>query len=42
MEKAQESSRKYKKRMTEAYGMMTRESVFSKEQLILKAADHVR
>ena len=31
MEEAQESSRKYKKRMTEAYGMMTRESVFSKE-----------
>ena len=28
--------------MTEAYGKMTRERVFSKGQLVLKAVDHVR
>ena len=41
-EEAQERSRKYRQRMTEAYGRMTRERVFSKGQLVLKAVDHVR
>ena len=41
-EEAQERSCKYKQRMTEAYGRMTREGVFIEEQLVLKAADHTR
>ena len=41
-EKAQECNRRYRQRMTEAYGRMTREKVFSKGQLMLKAVDHVR
>ena len=42
MEEAQERSRKYKQRMIEAYGRMTRKKVFSKGQLVLKVVDHVR
>ena len=36
-EEAQERSRRYRQRMTETYGRMTREG-----KLVLKAADHVK
>ena len=39
---AQVRSRRYRQRMTEAYGRMTRERVFAEEQLVLKAVDHVK
>ena len=41
-EEAQKCSRKYKQRMTEAYGRMTKERVFVEGQLVLKVADYVR
>ena len=41
-EKAQERSRRYRKKMTEAYGKMTKERVFAEGQLVLKVADYVR
>ena len=41
-EKAQERSRRYKQKMTEAYGRMTKERVFAEGQLVLKVADYVR
>ena len=40
-EKAQERSRRYKQKMTEAYGRMTKERVFTEGQLVLKVADYV-
>ena len=41
-EKTQERSRKYRQKMTEAYGRMTKESVFVEGQLVLKVANYVR
>ena len=41
-EKAQECSRKYRQKMTEAYGRMTKERVFAEGQLVIKVADYVR
>ena len=41
-EKAQERSRKYRQKMIEAYGRMTKEKVFAEGQLMLKVADYVR
>ena len=41
-EKAQERSRRYRQKMTEAYGKMTKEKVFAEGQLVLKVADYVR
>ncbi|XP_075670118.1 uncharacterized protein LOC142639866 [Castanea sativa] len=41
-EEAQERSCKYRRRMTEAYGRMTKERVFAEGQLMLKVADYVR
>ena len=41
-EETQEHSRRYRKRMIEAYGKMTRERVLAEGQLVLKAAGHVR
>ena len=41
-EKAQERSRRYKQKMIEAYGRMTKERVFTEGQIMLKVADYVR
>ena len=41
-EKAQERSRRYRQKMTEAYGRMTKERAFAEGQLVLKVADYVR
>ena len=41
-EEAQERSRRYRKKRIEAYGRMTKERVFTEEQLVLKVADYVR
>ena len=41
-EKAQERSRRYRQKMTKAYGKMTKERVFTEGQLVLKVADYVR
>ena len=41
-EKAQERSRRYRQKMTEAYCRMTKERVFAEGQLVLKVADYVR
>ena len=41
-EEAQERSCRYRQKMTEAYSRMTKERVFAKGQLVLKAADHVK
>ena len=41
-EKAQECNRRYRQKMTEAYGRMTKERVFTEGQLVLKVADYVR
>ena len=41
-EKAQECSRRYRQKMTEAYDRMTKESVFVEGQLVLKVANYVR
>ena len=39
---AQERSRRYRQKMIEAYGRMTKERVFAKGELMLKVADYVR
>ena len=39
---AQERSRKYRKKMIEAYNRMTKERVFAEGQLVLKVANYVR
>ena len=41
-ERALERSRKYRQKMTEAYGKMTKERVFAEGQLVLKVANYVR
>ena len=41
-EEAQEHSRKYRQRMTESYGRMTKERVFIEGQLVLRVANYVR
>ena len=41
-EEAQERSRRYRQKMTEGYGRMTKERVFAEGQLVLKVADYVR
>ena len=41
-EKAQKRSRRYRQKMTEAYGRMTKERLFTEEQLVLKVADYVK
>ena len=41
-EMAQERSRRYRKKMTEAYGRMTKKRVFAEGQLVLKVANYVR
>ena len=41
-EEAQERNHKYRQRMTEAYGRMTKERVFAEGQLVLKVVDYVR
>ena len=41
-EKAQECSCRYRQKMTEAYGRMTKERVFIEGQLVLKVADYVK
>ena len=41
-EEAQKHSRRYRQKMTEAYGRMTKERVFAKGQLVLKVTDYVR
>ena len=41
-EEAQKHSRKYRQRMTKAYGRMTKERVFVERQLVLKIVDHIK
>ena len=41
-EKDQERSRRYRQKMTEAYGRMTKERVFVEGQFVLKVVDYVR
>ena len=41
-EEAQEHSRKYRQRMTEAYGRTIKEKVFVEDQLVLRTPDHVQ
>ena len=41
-EEAQECSRRYRQRMTEAYGRTTKERVFAEGQLVLKVANNVK
>ena len=41
-EEAQKRSHRYRQKMTEAYGRMTKERVFVEGQLVLKVADYVR
>ena len=41
-EEAQKHSRKYRQRMTKAYGRMTKERVIVEGQLVLKIADHIK
>ena len=41
-EEAQERSRRYRQKMTEAYGRMTKERVFAEGQLMLKMVDYVK
>lgn len=41
-EEAQERSRRHRKKMTKAYGRMTKERVSTKGQLVLKVTDYVR
>ena len=41
-EEAQERSWRYRQKMTEANGRMTKERVFAEGQLMLKVADYVR
>ena len=37
---AQKCSRRYREKMTKAYGRMTKETVFAEGQVLLKTADH--
>ena len=39
---AHERSRRYRQKMTEAYGKTTKERVFVEGQLILRTTDHVK
>ena len=39
---AYERSRRYRQKMTEAYGKTTKERVFAEGQLILRTTDHVK
>ena len=41
-EETQECSHRYRQRMTEAYGRMTKDRVFVEGQLMLKVANYVR
>ena len=41
-DEAKEHSRRYRQRMTEAYGRMTKERVFVEGQLVPRVADYVR
>ena len=41
-EEAQEHSRKYRQRMTEAYGRTIKEKVFVEDKLVLRTPDHVK
>ena len=41
-EEAQKHSYRYRQRMTEVYGRMTKERVFAEVQLVLKVVDYVR
>ena len=41
-EEAQERNRRYRQKMTESYGRMTKERVFAEGQLVLKVTDYVR
>ena len=41
-EEAQEHSRRYRQRMTKAYGRMTKERVFAEGQLVLRVARYGR
>ena len=41
-EEAQKHSCRYKQRMTEAYGRMTKERAFVEGQLVLKVADYIK
>ena len=41
-EESQECSHRYRQRMTEAYGRMTKDRVFVEGQLMLKVANYVR
>ena len=41
-EEVQERSRRYRQKMTETCSRMTKEIVFVKGQLMLKATDHVK
>ena len=41
-EKAQERNRRYRQKMTENYGRMTKERVLAEGQLVLKVANYVR
>ena len=41
-EEAQKRSHRYRQKMTEAYGRMTKERVFVEGQLVLKVVDYVR
>ena len=41
-EEAQKRNRRYRQKMTEAYGRMTKERVFAEGQLVLKVAYYVR
>ena len=39
---AQKCSRRYRQKMTKAYGRMTKERVFAEGHVLLKTADHDR
>ena len=41
-ENAQKRSHRYKQKMTEAYGRMTKERLFTEGQLVLKVEDYVK
>ena len=41
-EEAQEHSRKYRQRMTKAYGRTIKEKVFVEDKLVLRTPDHVK
>ena len=41
-EEAQECSRRYRQKITEAYGKTIKERIFTEGQLVLRTIDHVR